>query len=297
MTGADPRSRSGGIAYAAAAYLTWGLFPLYFRALRGVPAPEVLAHRIVWSAALLVVVVTLRRRWRDVLRQARSPGTLRALATSAVLISTNWVVYIWAVNSGRVVEASLGYFVNPLVTVLLGVAFLRERLTVRQRIAVALAGAGVLVLVVRAGHVPWVALTLAVTFGLYGFVRKRARADAIGGLLTEVGLLAPLALVYLGLLGRAGDAHFGGEPRHTALLAASGVVTAVPLIWFARAVERLRLSTVGVLQYLNPTAQLAIAVFLFGEPFTRTHAVAFGCIWASLVLYTAEALGQRQAEV
>jgi len=171
---ADGRSRSGGIAYATAAYLTWGLFPLYFRALRGVPAPEVLAHRIVWSAAFLVVVVTALRRWGDVLRQARSPGTLGALATSAVLISTNWVVYIWAVNSGRVVEASLGYFVNPLVTVLLGVVFLHERLTVRQRIAVGLAAAGVLVLVLRAGHFPWVALTLAGTFGLYGLVRKRA---------------------------------------------------------------------------------------------------------------------------
>jgi chloramphenicol-sensitive protein RarD len=291
-TAAPGRTRSGGIAYAAAAYLTWGLFPLYFRALRGVPAPEVLAHRIVWSAAFLVAVVTALRRWRDVLVQARSPGTLPALATSAVLISTNWVVYIWAVNSGRVVEASLGYFVNPLVTVLLGVVFLHERLTARQKLAVALAAAGVLVLVVRAGHVPWVALTLAATFGLYGLVRKRARADAIGGLLTEVGLLFPLALAYLVFLARAGEAHFAGEARHTALLAASGVVTAVPLVWFARAVERLRLSTVGLLQYLNPTAQLAIAVFLFGESFTATHALAFGCIWVSLVLYTAEGFGR-----
>jgi len=287
----DERSRARGVAYAAAAYLTWGLFPLYFRALKGVPAPEVLAHRIAWSAVFLVGLVTVLRRWGDVGRQVRSPGTLGALATSAALISTNWLVYIWAVNSGRVVEASLGYFVNPIVTVLLGVAFLKEKLTVRQRVAVALAGAGVLVLVIRAGHVPWVALTLAFTFGLYGLVRKRARVDAVSGLLTEVGILAPLGLAYLAWLAWTGAAHFGGAARHTALLAASGVVTAVPLIWFARAVERLRLSTVGLLQYLNPTAQLAIAVFLFGEPFTATHAAAFGCIWVALVLYTAEALG------
>jgi len=285
-----PRNPAAGVAYASAAYLTWGLFPLYFRALRGVPATEVLAHRIAWSAAFLVVLVTVLGRWAHVVRQVRSPGTLGALASSAVLISTNWLVYIWAVNSGRVVEASLGYFVNPIVTVLLGVAFLRESLSARQRAAVALAAAGVLVLVIRAGHVPWVALTLASTFGLYGLVRKRARADAVGGLLTEVGLLAPIALGYLAFVWRAGDAHFGGVARHTALLAASGVVTAVPLIWFARAVERLRLSTVGLLQYMNPTTQLAIAVFLFGETFTGAHAAAFGCIWAALALYTTEAL-------
>jgi chloramphenicol-sensitive protein RarD len=285
---APSRAAGVGVGYAAAAYLTWGLFPLYFRALHGVPAPEVLAHRVVWSAGFMALLVTALRRWPDVLRQARSPGTLAALASSAVLISTNWLVYIWAVNSGRVVEASLGYFVNPLVTVLLGVAFLRDRLSARQRVAVGLAAVGVLVLVIRAGHFPWVALTLAATFGLYGLVRKRARADAIGGLLTEVALLAPLALAYLAVLARAGQSHFAAAPRWTVLLAASGVVTAVPLIWFARAVERLRLSTVGLLQYLNPTTQLAIAVFLFGEPFTSVHAIAFGCIWASLALYTTE---------
>jgi chloramphenicol-sensitive protein RarD len=290
VTPSPERHTAAGVAYASAAYLTWGVFPLYFRALQGVPAPEVLAHRIAWSAAFLVVLVTALRRWPEVLRQARAPGTLAALASSAVLISTNWLVYIWAVNAGRVVEASLGYFVNPLVTVLLGVVFLRERLTTRQKAAVALAAAGVLVLVVRAGAVPWVALTLALTFGLYGLVRKRAQADAVGGLLTEVALLAPLALAGLAWLARHGTAHFGGAARHTALLAASGVVTAVPLIWFARAVERLRLSTVGLLQYLNPTAQLAIAIFVFGEAFTSTHAVAFGLIWTSLALYTVEAM-------
>jgi len=283
-----------GVAYAAAAYLTWGLFPLYFRALAGVPAPEVLAHRIVWSLVFLVALVTALGRWRGVLLQLRSPGTLSTLAVTAVLISSNWLTYIWAVNSGRVLEASLGYFVNPLVTVLLGVVFLGDRLTPRQIAAVALAAAGVLALVVRAGRVPWVALVLALTFGLYGLLRKRVPIEAVAGLLGEVAVLAPLALLYLAMLQ---NGHFGAAPGHTALLAASGVVTAMPLIWFAEGVSRLRLSTVGLLQYLNPTMQFSIAVFLFGEHFTAAHAVAFGCIWASLALYTAEALSaaRRQA--
>jgi chloramphenicol-sensitive protein RarD len=284
------RHRTVGVLAAAGSYLIWGLFPLYFRALAGVPAPEVLAHRILWSSAFMVLLVSLARRWGDVLRQLKASGTLPTLAASALLISTNWLVYIWAVHAGRVVEASLGYFVNPLVSVLLGVVFLREPLSRRQAAAVALAAAGVLVLLVRAGQPPWVALTLAVTFGLYGLLRKRARVDPLAGLLAEVCMLLPLAAGWLGWLWLGGEAHFGGGARVTLLLAASGVVTAVPLLLFAVGVGRLRLSTVGLLQYLNPTAQLLIAVFAFGEPFGAAHAVAFGCIWASLALYTAEAL-------
>lgn len=296
MEPSRPSSRStSGVAYAAAAYLTWGVFPFYFHALAGIPAPEILGHRILWSAAFMAALVTVRRRWAGVVRQVRSPGTLGALALSAIFISTNWMIYIWAVNAGRVLEASLGYYVNPLVTVVLGVLFLRERLTRRQKIAIAMAAAGVAVLVVRARHVPWVALALALTFGFYGLIRKRARVDATAGLLTEVVLLAPLAAVYLAWLGRAGLSHFGASGRQTALLAASGVVTALPLMWFAVGVQRLRLSTVGLLQYLNPTMQFSIAVFAFGEPFTAAHAAAFACIWVSLAIYTAEALAVTRA--
>ncbi len=291
MKGSRQSNRSTtGVAYAAAAYMTWGLFPFYFHALAGVPALEILAHRILWSVVFMTLLITGRRRWPAVIRQLHTPGTVPALAMSAAFISTNWVVYIWAVNSGRVLEASLGYYINPLVTVVLGVLFLRDPLTRRQKIAVALAGMGVIVLVVRARQVPWVALALAVTFGFYGLIRKRARVDATAGLLTEVWLLAPLAALYVTWLSRAGLGHFGSPTRHSALLAASGVVTAVPLIWFANGVQRLRLSTVGLLQYLNPTMQFAIAVFAFGEPFTAAHAVAFGCIWISLAIYTAEAV-------
>ena len=221
----------------------------------------------------------------------RAPGTLPRLAASALLISSNWLVYIWAVNSEHVLQASLGYFINPLVTVLLGVLFQGERLTRRQVLAVAIAAAGVGALVVRTGQLPWVSLSLAITFGLYGLIRKRVPVDAVAGLLAEVGVLAPLALLYLGWLERSGAAHFLAGPRQTALLAASGAITAIPLIWFALGVQRLRLTTVGLLLYLNPTVQFAIAVFAFGEPFTPSHAIAFGCIWISLAIYTAEALG------
>jgi chloramphenicol-sensitive protein RarD len=279
-----------GVAFTGGAYLIWGLFPLYFRALSGTPALEVLAHRMVWSALFLALLVTALRRWQGVLASLSAPGTLRALALSATFISVNWLVYIWAVNAGHVLEASLGYFINPLVTVLLGVVFLKEPLSRRQLAAVLLAATGVAVLVVRAHRVPWVALTLAASFALYGLVRKRVRVDAVAGLLGEVGLLAPLALLYLATLAFGGQLRFGAGAGSSLLLASTGVVTAVPLMFFGVGVQRLRLSTIGLLQYLNPTVQFTIAVFLFGEPFSAAHAVAFGCIWTSLGLYTSEAL-------
>jgi len=279
-----------GIAYAAGAYVCWGLFPLYFRSLHGVPAPEILAHRIAWSVAFLLLVVTVRRHWPELKRQL-SPGVVGRLAISAVLISTNWLIYIWAVNAAHVLDASLGYFVNPLVSVLLAVIFLREPLSRRQIVAIALAAVGVLYLVIRAGRFPWVALSLALTFGLYGLIRKRVPVDATVGLLTEVLVLAPLALGYLGLLGESGHSHFLETPGRTALLASAGIVTAVPLLWFANGVRRLRLSTVGLLQYLNPTIQFTIAVAIFGEPLGPAHRFAFACIWVALAIYTSEALG------
>ncbi len=294
MNPVEQRRRTTGVLAAAAAYLSWGIFPLYFKALREVPPPEVLAHRIVWSVLFMTVLITVLRRWGDVARQLGVPGTLPTLAASAVLISTNWLVYIWAVGSGRVLEASLGYFVNPLVSVLLGVFFLREPLSGPQKVAIGLAMAGVVALMVHVGRPPWVALTLASTFGLYGLLRKRAQVDSTTGLLAEVVLLLPLAAAWLGWQAWRGTLHFGVEAGTTALLSASGVVTAVPLILFAIGVRRLRLSTIGLLQYLNPTMQFAIAVFLFAEPFTRWHAVAFGCIWASLVVYTVDALSRSR---
>jgi chloramphenicol-sensitive protein RarD len=288
--GSDRKRAAAGVAYAVGAYAVWGTFPLYFRALYGVPAPEVLAHRITWSLGFMLLFVTARGRWPEVRRQL-TPGTVARLALSAALISSNWLIYIWAVNSEHVLDASLGYFVNPLVSVVLGVVFLREHLSRRQTIAIALAAAGVLSLVIRAGTFPWVALSLATTFGLYGLIRKRLAVDAVAGLLAEVAVLAPLAFVFVAWLGATGRGHFADGPLRMALLASTGVVTAVPLMWFANGVQRLRLATIGLLQYLNPTIQFAVAVGLFGEPFTPAHRTAFACIWLALAIYASEAIG------
>jgi chloramphenicol-sensitive protein RarD len=289
----DPRAR--GFAAALAAYLAWGFFPVYFKALKAVPAVEILCHRIVWSMGFLAVLVTVQRRWREFVAPFRSRG-VGVFVVTTLLISANWLIYIWAVNAGRILEASLGYFVNPLVNVVLGVLFLHERLTRLQRAAVGLALAGVLVLVVRAGTIPWVSLALALSFGLYGLFRKKARIDAVVGLLVETALLTPLALVWLLLAAARGAGAFGGAPATTALLALAGLVTALPLIGFAVGMRTLRLSTMGLIQYVTPTMQFLLAVALYREPFTPAHAAAFGLIWASLALYSFEAVrGQRAA--
>ncbi len=281
------------MAAAVAAYLAWGLFPVYFKMVAAVPPVQVLAHRVVWSMAFLAVLVTAQRRWRALASEWTARRLAVYVATTA-LISANWLLFIWAVAAGRVLEASLGYFVNPLVSVLLGAAFLRERLTRWQRVAVALAGAGVLALVLRLGSFPWVSLLLALTFGLYGLLRKRAHIDAVLGLLVETLLVTPLAVAYLAVITARGAPAFGPDGWTSALLLLGfGVITPVPLIWFAVAVRTLRLATMGLLQYIAPTCQFVLAVALYHEPFTRAHAAAFTCIWASLALYTWDALRVR----
>jgi chloramphenicol-sensitive protein RarD len=284
-----PDERARGLGYALAAYLSWGLLPLYFKALAAVPPLEILSHRVVWSLVLLAGLLAARGGAGG-FGLSFPRRRLALLAVTTALITTNWLVYIWAVQAERVIEASLGYFLNPLVNVLLGVAFLVETLSIRQRVAVALAGAGVLVLLLRAGTFPWVALVLAVAFGLYGLLRKRAGIDAVGGLFAETALLAPAALAYLVARAVAGSGTFGVAAGPTLLLAAGGAVTALPLVWFTLAVHRLRLSTVGLVQYLAPTSQFLIAVLVFREPFGAAHATAFACIWASLAIYTWDAL-------
>lgn len=285
----DPSQRQKGLTAALAAYVSWGLFPLFFKALRPVPAFEILAHRVVWSAVFLAVLVVVTGRVGE-LRGAFPRGRRAIYLASTLLIAANWLVFIWAVNAGHVLEASLGYFINPLVNVLLGVLFLGEALTRRQLAAVLLATVGVLALVLRVGHVPWIALALAATFGLYGLVRKRARIPPLEGLLIETLVLAPAALGYLTWLGVAGRGAFGGAALTTGLLASAGVVTALPLIWFAVGVRSLRYSTMGLVQYVTPTGQFLLAVGLYHEPFTPAHAVAFGCIWTSLALYSYDAI-------
>ena len=284
-----PDERARGVAYAVSTYLAWGLLPVYFKALRPVPAVEVLAHRVVWSLVLLAAIVAALSGARALAAPFRR---LPVLAVSTALIATNWLVYIWAVQSGRVLEASLGYFVNPLVNVLLGVAFLGETLSRRQRVAVAIAAAGVAVLVVRAGAIPWVGLALATSFGLYGLVRKRAAIEPLGGLLAETALLGPAALLFLAWRAANGAGAFGTAPGVTLLLLAAGPITAVPLVAFGLAVHRLRLSTMGLIQYLAPTGQFLLAVLLYREPFGSAHAAAFALIWASLAIYSWDAIAR-----
>ena len=279
-------SQRAGVASAVAAFLMWGLFPLYWKQLSAVPALEVVAHRTAWGFASVAVWVTLRGRWKDAAAVGARGRTLLVLAAGAVLIGVNWLLYIWAVTHGHVMEASLGYYINPLVNVLLGIAVLGERLDRAQGIAVALAGIGVAVLTLGYGRFPWISLALASTFGLYGLVRKTVAADAVTGLLWETAILAPAAVGYLVFLGERGLGAFAAEPRATALLVLGGVVTAVPLALFAFGARALPLSTLGFIQYLSPSLQFLLAVFLYGEPFTAAHAVTFACIWSALALLT-----------
>jgi chloramphenicol-sensitive protein RarD len=265
----------------------WGLFPLYWKMLSDVPALEVVAHRTAWGLVAAAALVTLRSRWRDARAVLSEPRTLLTLSASAALIGVNWLLYIWAVVHDHVTEASLGYYVNPLVNVLLGVVVLRESLTRAQWIAVTLAAAGVAVLTAAHGRLPWIALALAVTFGLYGLVRKTVAADALTGLLWETAILAPFAVSLLAVLAARGAGVFSSShPRASALLALGGLVTAVPLVLFAHGARSLPLSTLGLIQYLSPSLQFLLAVFLYREPFTAAHAATFACIWTALGILT-----------
>ena len=283
-----------GLLYALGAYLVWGLSPVYFKSVSAASPPEILSWRVVGSVAFLGGLVLLSGRATEAWGTLRDPRRLATFVATTLLISSNWILYIWSVNSGHILEASLGYYVNPLVNVLLGVVFLGEALNQRQALAVGLAAAGVLYLVVAIGHLPWISLTLAGTFGLYGLLRKKARIDAVLGLLVETSLLAPLAAGFLAWLAARGQGRFGTSWSLSALLLAAGVITAVPLIWFTLGIHRLRLSTMGFLQYLGPTLQFLLAVAVYGEPFTKAQAVTFAFVWASLAIYSWDAIVQAR---
>ncbi len=283
-----------GIAYALSAFGLWGLFPLYFKAVASVPAPEVLAHRVVWSVVFVGVLLVVFRQWRAVGAALRDPRTRRRLVVSSLLISANWLIFIWAIAHARALEASLGYFITPLVSVLLGRLVLGERLSPMQWVAIALAAAGVTWMLLGVGVMPWVALGLAASFGSYGLVRKIADVAAMPGLFVETLIVMPPALAWLAWLGVDGSGAFGaGSAGFDLLLVAAGLVTATPLILFGQATRRLRLASVGLFQYTVPTMQMLLAVFAFGEPFTAGHGVTFACIWAGLALYSASAWDQR----
>jgi chloramphenicol-sensitive protein RarD len=278
-----------GALYAALAFAMWGVFPLYFRQIAHVAPGEILTHRIVWSLVFVLAVLAWRRQWAWLGPVLRQPRVLAAFGASAALLSANWLIYIWAVNSGHVIEASLGYFINPLVNVLLGYTVLHERLRRVQWLALALAGAGVVWLTVQAGHLPWIALALALSFGGYGLLRKVAVLGPLEGLALETLLLAPFAAGALGWWMWQGQASFPAPGFGTnAWLMAAGPITAVPLLLFAAGARRISLTTLGLLQYIGPTIQLAIGLWLFHEPFSGARLAGFGFIWMALAIYSAE---------
>jgi chloramphenicol-sensitive protein RarD len=282
-------SHREGLRYAFGAFFLWGLFPVYWKQLSALPALEVVAHRTIWGFLCLAAWVTLRRRWIEVRSVASVPRTIAMLTLSATLVGFNWLLYVWAVNHGHIVDASLGYFLNPLVNVLLGIALLRERLNRAQAIAVGLAAVGVGVLALEYGRLPWIALALAVSFGLYGLVRKTVAAEALVGLLWETALLAPLALGFLlAVEGRGAGAFGHGSPVTSLLLAFGGAITIVPLTMFALGARALPLSTLGFVQYVSPSLQFLLGVFVYREPFGSAQVVAFSFIWAALALLTIE---------
>ncbi len=286
-----------GALAAAACYLAWGLFPIYWKQFPDVGAVELIAHRHLWSLVFVLALMSVNRGLGDLRSALASPQALRWHGLSGALLTINWLVYVWGVNHGRVVEASLGYFLVPLVNVAAGRFVLHERLRRLQWLAIASAAVGVALLVARVGQVPWIALTLATTFGAYGLLRKQSPLGPLTGLGLETLLLAPVALAYLAWQQVAGSAALGRVSNwEHALLVLSGVITAVPLLLFAFGARRIRLTTLGLLQYIAPTAQFALGVWLYREPFTRERATAFAFIWAGLAIYTADNLwAQRNA--
>ncbi|MBB3010156.1 EamA family transporter RarD [Cupriavidus alkaliphilus] len=280
-----------GILYALLAYLIWGLLPLYIKSLPGIAPTEILLHRMVWSLVFLGLILAWRRQWAWLGQVVRDRRLLLSFAASAALLCANWFLYIWAVSANRVVDASLGYFINPLFSVLLGVVFLHERLRRLQWLAIAVAAAGVAWLTVAAGQLPWIALGLAASFGGYGLLRKTGALGALEGLSLETLLLFPLAAAALGWLFATGqDSFTHAAPGTQWLLLLAGPVTAVPLLFFAAGARRIPLSLLGLLQYTGPTLQLLLGVWLWHEPFPAQKQVGYALIWLSLALYAAEGL-------
>ncbi len=286
--GAAPPGGSlrSGYALAIAAFAWWGGFPLYFKAVASVGPMEVLCHRVLWSAPFCALIVALRRDWPALFAALAQRRVLRTLCITAAIIAVNWLIFIYAVMSGQVLSASLGYFITPLMNLIMGMLFLGERLNRGQAVAVALAALGTANLVINVGGVPWIALALALSFSTYGYLRKTVSVESVNGLLVETTLLSPLALTYLLVQASRGGLAFGHVGAGlTALLACAGVVTSVPLIWFTAGARRIPLYGLGICQYLAPSIQFLLAVALYREPFTSAHMVTFGLVWAGLVVF------------
>ena len=282
-----------GFAFALTAYLLWGFLPFFMKAVGHISPAEVIAHRVIWSVPIACAVLALRGELRGLIPLLKQPRILAMGAATAALISVNWGLYVWAIGSGHALDAALGYYINPLFSVLLGATLLGEKLTPRQMIAMGLAATAVLLLTVEAGKLPVVALGLTVTWGFYAYLKRRLPLGANEGFLLEIIILTPFALAYVIWLAVQGTGHFGGTPSDTILLASCGLVTAVPLMIYANGAKGLRLSTIGILQYVAPTMILLIALLAFHEPFGLAQKIAFPLIWAALVIYTSALFNKR----
>ncbi len=284
-----------GVLFGLGAYLMWGFFPIYFKALHSVPALEIVFHRVVWSFLFLALVILLRRDWQKFQKMVADRKTLAIYTLAAALLAANWLIYVWGVNAGYVVETSLGYFINPLLSVALGVVLLRERLRPMQWLPVGLAALGVVYLTVQVGALPWIALGLAFTFGLYGLMKKIAPLGSLYGLALETAILLLPALGYLLAAESRGSGSFGHIGwGGTLLLAMAGVLTSIPLLMFASAARRIPLSWMGFLQFVAPTCQFLLGVLVYKEAFSAGKLVGFSIIWLALLLFTFEGLWQRR---
>ncbi|KAA6043712.1 EamA family transporter RarD [Pantoea sp. Bo_7] len=287
----DSQQTRQGIFYALGAYFIWGVAPAYFKLVRAVPPAEIMTHRVIWSVLFMLILITLSRSWKQVRQVAAQPKKVLLLALTAVTIGGNWLLFIWAVNNQHMLEASLGYFINPLINVVFGMLFLRERFRRLQWLAVVLAAAGVLVQLWQFGSLPVIALGLGLSFALYGLVRKKIQVDAQSGMLIETLWLFPLAAIYLFGIADSATSHLSANPLSLNLmLVAAGVLTTIPLMLFAAACARLRLSTVGFFQYLGPTLMFLLAVLFYGERLTPDKLVTFGFIWLALAVFIFDAV-------
>ncbi|MBZ6068173.1 EamA family transporter RarD [Aeromonas schubertii] len=291
-------SQRQGVIFALSAYTLWGLAPIYFKLISQVPAGEILTHRVIWSFVLLLALVLLKRQWHRVQAVLKQPRQLALLALTSTLVGGNWLLFIWAINNGHMLDASLGYYINPLFNVVLGLFFLGERLRRLQWGAVALATLGVLVQLVAFGSLPWIALVLASTFALYGLIRKKLALDALTGLLLETLIMLPAAAVYLWGIADSPTSHLGANPASlNLLLVAAGLVTTVPLLCFTAAATRLKLSTLGFFQYIGPSLMFILAVTQYGEPLLMDKTITFACIWSALVLFSLDGLRRSRKTV
>ncbi len=290
----ENKDTPAGLAFALTSYVLWGGLPIYMKWLAHVPAAEVVAHRVLWSVPVAGLILLALRRTGDLIEALRTPRTLIMAAVTAVLVSVNWSIYVWAIAADRTLDAALGYYINPLFSVAMGAVILRERLSRSQMLAIALAVAGVVVLAIEAGSVPWVALGLTFSWGLYAFFKKMLPIGPNQGFMLEVLILAVPALGYVAYLAAQGHSHFSDSPMNTALLMGCGVITAIPLIIYANGAKLLRLSTIGILQYIAPTLIFLVAVFLFDEEFDHARQIAFPMIWLALVIYSTSMLSQMR---